>query len=157
MDTRIAMPTPIASSATIRRRMQVTRRRDTPAELALRTELGRLGLRYRIDASPIPGTRRRADVVFRRAHVAVFVDGCFWHGCPLHGTWPKKNARWWRQKIETNRRRDADTDRQLVEAGWSVVRVWSHDDVVETAKRIVRLVRRQRSVCDFGQSARRKS
>jgi DNA mismatch endonuclease (patch repair protein) len=76
--------------------MQVTRRRDTPGELALRSALTAFGLRYRVDM-PIVGARRRADIVFTKAKIAVFVDGCFWHGCPLHGTWPKTNTEWWRE------------------------------------------------------------
>jgi DNA mismatch endonuclease, patch repair protein len=122
--------------------MEVTRRRDTPAELALRAELRRLGLRYRVDASPVSGSRRRADVVIFSARLAVFVDGCFWHGCPLHGTWPKKHARWWREKIETNCRRDADTDRHLALQGWAVVRAWAHEDMRAVAWKVVRLVAR---------------
>src|SRR5688572_32846118 len=79
---------PKASSIEVRRRMQATRRRDTPGEIALREALRALGVRYRVDVT-LPGTRRRADVAFLRAKIAVFVDGCFWHGCPTHGTWPK--------------------------------------------------------------------
>src|SRR5438034_877765 len=109
---------PPASSADVRRRMQATRQRDTPAEVALRSALHRLGLRFRVQRRPIAGLSRRADIVFSTARVAIFVDGCFWHGCPEHATWPKKNARWWREKIEGNRRRDADTDAQLEAGGW---------------------------------------
>src|SRR5258706_12912524 len=116
---------PPASSLDVRRRMQATRRRDTPGEIALRQALRALGLRYRVDVT-VPGTRRRADVAFIRAKVAVFLDGCFWHGCPKHGTWPKVNASWWRTKIEGNRLRDRDTDRRLRRAGWTVIRYWEH-------------------------------
>src|SRR5262245_50663320 len=84
---------PEASSADVRRRMQGTPRRDTPCELALRSAVYATGLRFRVDW-PVPGTRRRADLAFVRARVVVFVDGCFWHGCPKHGTWPKANADW---------------------------------------------------------------
>jgi len=126
--------------------MQATRQRDTPPELALRSCLHRMGLRFRVQVSPVGGLRRRADLVFRGARVAVFVDGCFWHGCPQHATWPKKNADWWREKIEGNRRRDADTDARLTEAGWLPVRVWAHEDPQDAAVRIDRLVRtRQRA------------
>lgn len=119
---------PIPSSEQARKRMQSTRRRDTPAELAVRSALHRQGLRYRVDVPALPGSRRRADIVFRRARVAVFVDGCFWHGCPEHGTQPKENATWWVEKLAQNRRRDAHTSHELTEAGWLVLRFWEHDD-----------------------------
>jgi DNA mismatch endonuclease (patch repair protein) len=89
----------------------------------------------------LPGVRREADVVFPRARVAVFVDGCFWHGCPDHASWPKANADWWREKIEANRRRDADTDERLREDGWAVVRMWTHEDPTEKSSEIAELVR----------------
>jgi DNA mismatch endonuclease (patch repair protein) len=79
--------------------------------------------------------------VFTRARVAVFIDGCFWHGCPEHGTWPKKNAGWWRSKIETNQARDRDTNSRLEGAGWLVIRVWEHEDPVEAANKISHAVR----------------
>jgi DNA mismatch endonuclease (patch repair protein) len=105
--------------------MQTTRRRDTAPELALRREIRSRGLGYRVDAK-LPGLRRRADLVFLRATVAVFVDGCFWHRCPEHATRPAANAQWWDDKLTTNQRRDADTDRTLREAGWLVIRIWEH-------------------------------
>lgn len=117
--------------------MQAVGKRDTPPERALRSALHRRGLRYRVDKAPIAGLRRRADIVFGPARVAVFVDGCFWHGCPDHVTWPKANADWWKRKIARNRERDADTNRRLAEAGWSVVRVWEHEDTEEAAERVV--------------------
>jgi DNA mismatch endonuclease (patch repair protein) len=123
--------------------MQVTPRRDTPCELALRSAVHRLGLRFRVDW-PLPGTGRRADLAFVRARVAVFVDGCFWHACPVHGTWPKANARWWREKIVSNVRRDRDTDARLSAAGWKVLRFWEHDDPVRSA-RATRVAVRQAS------------
>ncbi|MCC7416899.1 MAG: DNA mismatch endonuclease Vsr [Acidobacteria bacterium] len=126
---------PEASSEHVRHRMRVTRRRDTPGELALRSALRALGLRYRVDVA-LTGTRRRADVVFLGARVAVFVDGCFWHGCPAHGTWPKANAAWWREKIEGNRRRDRDTDRRLKRAGWTVLRFWEHEGTAAAARAV---------------------
>jgi len=131
---------PEASSLEVRRRMQATRQRDTPGEIALREALRAIGLRYRVDVT-LPGTRRRADVAFIGAKVAVFVDGCFWHGCPKHGTWPKANAAWWRSKIEGNRLRDRDTDVQLRRAGWIVLRFWEHADPRRAANRIARVLR----------------
>jgi DNA (cytosine-5)-methyltransferase 1 len=126
---------PPASSEIIRRRMSTTKRRDTGPELALRAQLHRMGLRYTIDR-PVDGTRRRADIVFSGPRVAVYVDGCFWHGCPDHGTLPKKSREWWRAKLDANRRRDADTDARLREAGWVVLRFWEHDDPAVAAKLI---------------------
>jgi DNA mismatch endonuclease (patch repair protein) len=122
--------------------MRVTHQRDTPGELALRSALRALGLRYRVDAT-LPGTRRRADVAFLGAKVAVFVDGCFWHACPIHGPWPKANAAWWREKIEGNRRRDRDTDRRLKRAGWVVLRFWEHQDAAVAARTVVSTLRRR--------------
>lgn len=106
--------------------MKSQRQRDTAAEVALRSLLHRRGLRFRVHY-PLPNLRRRADIAFPRLRIAVFVDGCFWHGCPEHGTWPKRNADWWREKIEANRRRDADTDARLGDQGWKVVRIWEHE------------------------------
>jgi DNA mismatch endonuclease (patch repair protein) len=127
--------------------MKNTRQRDTEPEHTLRRVLHRRGLRFRVD-QPLPGLRRRADIVFPGTCVAVFVDGCFWHGCPQHGTWPKANAEWWRSKIEANRRRDADTDRHLVQSGWRVVRVWEHEvkaDCARAAERVSQAVVEARS------------
>jgi DNA mismatch endonuclease (patch repair protein) len=134
---KITTTRPDASSSEVRYRMQVTRRRDTPGELALRRALTALGLRYRVDAT-LPGLRRRADVLFPRARIAVFVDGCFWHGCPEHGTWPRANATWWKRKIESNQARDRDTDAQLSMKGWRVFRFWAHEDATVAAVRIAR-------------------
>ncbi len=118
---------PPASSEAARLRMQRTRQRDTAAELALRSALHRAGLRYRVDLAPIPGVRGRADVVFPRQRIAVYVDGCFWHSCPVHQTHPRANSAWWAAKLQANRERDADTDRRLAEAGWLVLRFWEHE------------------------------
>src|SRR5262245_29646094 len=135
---------PAASSEAAKKRMESTRRRDTAPEVALRAALHRMGLRYRIDRKPLPDLHRRADVVFFSARVAVYIDGCFWHGCPTHATWPKENAEFWRNKIETNRRRDADTDRRLADSGWLVVRVWEHEAPGEAAERVAAVVRSRR-------------
>ncbi|WP_436502184.1 very short patch repair endonuclease [Actinokineospora sp. HUAS TT18] len=117
-------------------RMSRQRSRDTDTELALRRALHALGLRYRVHRRPLPGVRREVDVVFTRARVAVFIDGCFWHGCPEHATWPRANADFWRLKIETNRGRDRDTDAVFAAAGWLVVRVWEHEDPITAAARV---------------------
>jgi DNA mismatch endonuclease (patch repair protein) len=124
--------------------MRRTRRRDTPCELALRSAVHVLGLRFRVDWV-LPGTRRRADLAFVRAKVAVFVDGCFWHACPRHATWPKLNATWWRDKIRANARRDRDTDALLKLRGWRVLRFWEHQDMGNAARMVARVVRASRS------------
>lgn len=115
-------------------------RRDTAPEIELRRELHRRGLRFRVDRPVLPGSRRRPDIVFGPARVAVFVDGCFWHGCPDHASWPKTNAAFWREKIETNRRRDRDTDARLAAIGWQVIRVWEHEAAPTAADRIEAVV-----------------
>lgn len=131
-----------ASSDGVRRRMQLQRERDTAPEMALRRELHRRGLRYRVDQPIVVGTRRRADIVFSTARVAVFVDGCFWHGCRWHGRREHAiNGSYWREKIAGNRNRDKDTDRRLRSAGWTVVRIWEHADPVVAADRIEPAVR----------------
>jgi len=116
--------------------MQAQRRRDTAPELALRRELHRRGRRFFVDRAPVPGQRRRADLVFPRLRVAVFVDGCFWHGCPTHGRVPRSNGHWWADKLARNTARDRDTDSQLAALGWTVVRVWEHEDGTEAADRV---------------------
>ncbi|MEV7185605.1 very short patch repair endonuclease [Kitasatospora sp. NPDC093102] len=128
----------------IRARMSKQRSHDTGIEVTLRRTLHAAGLRYRVHRKPLKGVRREADVLFGPARVAVFVDGCFWHGCPEHATWPKNNAEFWREKIEKNRARDVDTDARLAEAGWLSVRVWEHESAAEAAERIIALVRERR-------------
>lgn len=131
---------PLASSPAALHRMMSAQQRDTKPELAIRRILHRQGLRYRVDFAPIGGMRGRADIVFSSARVAVYIDGCFWHGCPAHGTWPKANGEWWRAKIEANRRRDQAADRRLAGVGWRVIRVWEHDEVAGVAEAIVSTV-----------------
>jgi len=129
------------TDSTTSRRMRATAGRDNAAERALRSALHATGLRFRIHRRLLPGSTRTTDVVLPRAQVAVFVDGCFWHGCPIHGTWPKRNSEWWRAKIDANRRRDRDTDTRLSALGWEVVRIWEHEDPIEAAARIAMVVR----------------
>nr|BFD94238.1 very short patch repair endonuclease [Kitasatospora sp. Xyl93] len=130
----------------IRARMSKQRNHDTGIEVALRRTLHAAGLRYRVHRKPLKGVRREADVLFGPARIAVFVDGCFWHGCPEHATWPKNNAEFWREKIEKNRARDIDTDARLAEAGWLSVRVWEHENAAEAAERIIGLVHERRAI-----------
>lgn len=124
--------------------MRSQRRRDTAPELALRSELHRRGLRFRVQRRVLPDVRRTADIVFGPARVIVEVRGCFWHGCPQHATSPKANEDWWRRKIEANQSRDADTDALLREAGWEVLVVWEHEDPVRAADHIANVVRSRR-------------
>ena len=128
---------PAASNAAVRRRMQATRGRDTAPELAVRRELHRRGLRYRVDhpladASP----RRRADAVFPRARLALYIDGCFWHGCVEHGKRPRTNDGYWADKLARNQERDRDTDRRLRDAGWTVLRVWEHEEPCSVGEQV---------------------
>ena len=117
-------------------RMSRQRRRDTEPELALRRELHARGRRFRVEVA-LPGLpRRRADIVFSRARVAVFVDGCFWHSCPEHATSPATNAEWWGEKLRRNIERDRETDRHLADSGWTSVRIWEHESVSDAADRV---------------------
>jgi DNA mismatch endonuclease (patch repair protein) len=116
-------------------------RRDTAPELAIRSELHRRGLRFRVDRAPVAELRSRADLVFGPARVAVYVDGCFWHCCPEHGTTPRANAEFWERKLKRNCERDGATNRFLEERGWEVLRIWEHEDPVEAADRVEEVVR----------------
>lgn len=133
---RMLPPDSSASSPAVRAVMRANRRRDTGPEIALRRELYRRGLRYRVDVRPLARLRRTADIVFTADRIAVFVDGCFWHGCPSHHRPAIKNSEFWLQKIAANQDRDRDTSTKLREAGWTVIRVWEHENPEETAKRI---------------------
>lgn len=134
------MPRLVPSSPDASRRMAKVRQKETGAEVALRQEMYRIGLRYRIDYEVLRKPRRVADVAFPGRKIAVFVDGCFWHGCPEHATWPKQNAEFWWDKIEANRRRDTDTNDRLRSIGWTVLRFWSHESPTEAARTIGRAV-----------------
>ncbi|MGV9674566.1 very short patch repair endonuclease [Nocardia sp. NPDC003482] len=125
-----------ATDAATSARMSRQRRVGTAPETALRKELHRRGLRFFVDRAPLPGLRRRADLVFPRRKVAVYVDGCFWHSCPRHATRPKNNAEWWAEKLAGNVARDRDTDARLTAAGWVVVRVWEHENASDAADRV---------------------
>ncbi|MFB8755105.1 very short patch repair endonuclease [Streptomyces sp. NPDC059852] len=122
-----------ASSAARRRNMQAIRSRDTKPEKLLRQLVHAKGLRYRVAARPLPDLRRTADMVFGPAKVAVFVDGCYWHGCPDHYVPPKTNSGYWSEKVLRNVERDRDTDQRLRDAGWLVLRFWEHDSAEDCA------------------------
>jgi DNA mismatch endonuclease (patch repair protein) len=134
---------PFASSAALHQRMSMQRRRDTAPEVALRRAAHALGLRYYVHRRPVPGLRREADLVFPRARVAVFVDGCFWHGCPDHGVAPRVNSEYWSSKLARNVVRDQETTAALSVAGWNVVRVWEHEAPASAAARVQAAVRGQ--------------
>ncbi|MGY2121328.1 very short patch repair endonuclease [Nocardia gipuzkoensis] len=129
----------------VSKRMRAIPNRDTRAEKRLRSELHRIGLRYRVNRRPVADLRRTADIIFGPARVVVMVDGCYWHGCTDHMRPSTRNAEFWSAKIASNRRRDHETDRLLTEAGWHVVRVWEHEDVHEAAVRIAALVASRRN------------
>ncbi|MFF5433855.1 very short patch repair endonuclease [Streptomyces griseofuscus] len=130
-----------ASSAAKRRNMQAVRSRDTKPEMLVRRLVHASGLRYRVARRPVPDLRRTADMVFRPVKVAVFIDGCYWHGCPEHYVSPRTNPAYWSEKVAHNIARDRDTDRQLEAAGWFVLRFWEHTPAQEAAARIIQLVR----------------
>lgn len=121
--------------------MAAVRGRDNPREKAVRRLLHAAGLRFRVH-HPIPGRPRRTiDIAFTRVRIAVFIDGCFWHGCPRHATSPKANAEWWQAKIAQNRLRDLDTSEYLTARGWQVVRAWEHEPPEVVAATVLELVR----------------
>jgi len=124
--------------------MQAVRQTGTRAERALAAELDRDGVAYRANAPIVPSLRRRADFLFEEERLVVFVDGCFWHRCPLHATDPKANRVWWMAKLEVNRLRDLDTNRRLRRTGWKVLRVWEHEDPPRAARRVLRALGRAR-------------
>lgn len=122
--------------------MQANRSRDTALELSVRRNLHARGLRYRVDARPLSNLRCKADIVFRRSRIAVFLDGCFWHGCDEHFRAPKTNAEYWAAKIARNRERDRRNTLLLQEAGWTVLRFWGHKAVDDIADEIAATVAR---------------
>ncbi len=120
------MPRPRKTRTTLltkSEQMARVRSKDTEPEQALRRALWAAGLRYRLRLK-LPGT---PDIVFPRAKVAVFIDGCFWHGCPVHYTRPATNSAFWSRKLGVNQERDRRVDRDLAEMGWTAVRVWEHE------------------------------
>ncbi|MEQ8143631.1 very short patch repair endonuclease [Streptomyces sp. OP7] len=133
-----------ASSAARRRNMQAIRSRDTKPEIMIRRLVHAAGLRYRVAARPLPDLRRTADMVFRPAKVAVFIDGCYWHGCPEHYVPPKTNSGYWSEKVIRNVKRDRETDEKLTDAGWLVLRFWEHEPSDACAHKITLTVLQRR-------------
>jgi DNA mismatch endonuclease (patch repair protein) len=115
-------------------------KRNTKPEILLRQALTRLGLRYRVELAPVESVRSKADIVFPGPKIAVFVHGCFWHGCPEHHRATKSNTKWWADKIAANRARDKQTRMALEAASWTVVQVWEHEAPGSAAERIAALV-----------------
>ena len=133
------LPYPHPTSVASRNRMRANRRADTKPEVQLRSILHRQGLRFRKDF-PIRLSRRRIvypDIVFTKRRIAVFVDGCFWHSCPEHGTIPKSNQDYWIPKLRQNAERDKDVSQRLRSTGWTVVRVWEHEPPEDAAAAIL--------------------
>jgi len=140
MSAKTAPDPPLQS---VSRRMSTQATRDTQPELAVRRIIHLAGLRYRVHY-PVPGEPRRSiDIAFPGARVAVFVDGCYWHGCRRHKTIPVSNAAWWHEKIRKNRARDRGTDALLRRSGWKVIRVWEHELPEATAALIVAALKQE--------------
>lgn len=133
---------PHPSTPAASRVMRGNRKEDTRPEVRLRSKLHRRGLRFRkhyaIEAS---GVRVKPDIVFNGSRIAVFVDGCFWHGCADHGTQPKANSTYWSSKLTRNRERDQRVNESLRTAGWQVLRIWEHMSLDEAAARVIAVVR----------------
>jgi DNA mismatch endonuclease (patch repair protein) len=138
------MNTAKPSSPAVSARMSRQARRDTAPEVAVRKLLHAAGHRYRLNVRVPEMSRRTIDIAFTRTKVAVFMDGCFWHGCPQHATQPKANAEWWREKLDRNMARDAETTRHLAASGWTVLRFWEHEAPENVAERVAAAVERQR-------------
>ncbi|WP_435234058.1 very short patch repair endonuclease [Streptomyces sp. bgisy092] len=120
--------------------LRAARSRDSQPELRLRQAVHRLGLRYQVATRPLPDMRRAADLAFPRAKVVVFMDGCFWNGCPTHATPPKANREYWAEKLAGNKARNKEVDARLQEAGWMVLRVWEHEEPQVAAEKVLAMV-----------------
>ncbi|WP_411086971.1 very short patch repair endonuclease [Streptomyces sp. 061-3] len=139
------MSTVKPSSPGVSARMSRQASRNTNPEVAVRKLLHASGYRYRLNERVPNMSRRTIDIAFTRAKVAVFLDGCFWHGCPDHATQPKANAEWWRQKLDRNMARDAETTEHLTAAGWKVLRFWEHEAPIRVAEQVAKVVDQERS------------
>lgn len=118
--------------------MQSNKSRDTKPELAVRKILFAAGYRYRVNYRPLKELRRTADIVFTKQKIAVFIDGCFWHKCPVHYVEPKVNADYWAPKIARNVERDLETNHRFEEAGWMILRFWSHEASNQITAQIIK-------------------
>jgi DNA mismatch endonuclease (patch repair protein) len=140
----VSASVPLPLDAATRGRLQRQRRRDTKPELVIRSLLHKRGFRFRVDRAPLRGHRFRADIVFGPAKVAVFVDGCFWHHCPEHGSLPKNNREWWDAKLLANQERDRRADDALRSHGWLSMRFWEHEMAEDVADEVALEVRARR-------------
>jgi DNA mismatch endonuclease (patch repair protein) len=138
---------PVSSSEGRSANMRANRRTDTKPEMALRRALHRKGYRYRKDyrLDLAQGKRVRPDIAFTARKVAVFVDGCFWHACPEHGTKPAANTWYWDPKLRRNVERDRAADAALSAAGWEVVRVWEHVPLDVAVAAVIEALARSRT------------
>lgn len=147
--TSLRKRAPNASSQAVRRAMQAVGSENTQPELRLRKALHRLGLRYRVHTRPERDFRCQADIVFRAVRACVFVDGCFWHGCPIHFSLPKTNLDWWLEKIQDNQARDERQRTALEQRGWQVISFWEHqvrDDLEECVRSVIEAIEAGRGI-----------
>lgn len=135
---------PTASSPLVSRTMKKVRVKDTDEEMAVRRILFATGLRYRIYYQPkTPNIGRGSiDIAFPKKKLAIFIDGCFWHGCPVHGMVPKANRKWWLKKLAENKGRDSKISRILESDGWTVLRFWTHQSPEEMVTTIIETINR---------------
>ena len=142
--SRVYPAPPPPSSSAASRAMKGNRAADTRPELAVRSAVHRLGLRFRKHARPLPAVRCKPDLIFPTERIAVFVDGCFFHRCPDHGSSPRTNSAYWRAKLDRNVSRDRENDAALAAAGWIVIRIWEHEDAEAAAHRVAAVVHERR-------------
>lgn len=140
----VNLKTPKSRSLAVRNVMRANRGFDTGPELRLRSLVHRAGLRYGINVRPEADFNRRADLVFRSAKVAVYIHGCFWHGCPKHYAPPKSNKRYWAEKVRRNRERDEETKRLLRNRGWKILVFWEHQSPEVSGARVIQTVLNRR-------------
>jgi DNA mismatch endonuclease (patch repair protein) len=132
---------PMPSHPNVTLRMSRNHRRDTKPELRLRRLLHASGARYRVDFRiKADEVTVRPDIVFTRRRLAIFLDGCFWHGCPEHGNVPAHNRTYWMPKLARNRARDEEVTAALTNAGWTVIRAWEHEPTRHIAERVLALL-----------------
>ncbi|GAA1899049.1 very short patch repair endonuclease [Williamsia serinedens] len=129
----------------VRRQMSSQKTSGTSIEVEVRRRLHAMGFRFRVDQKLLSDHRFRGDLSWRGRRLVVFLDGCFWHGCPSHGNLPKRNSDWWRRKFDANRERDRKVDSLLAERGWTVLRFWEHESADEIVGAIVPYLRREGS------------